>query len=442
MSERKESAPRDVSFTKPAKTSPTAITEVNKDGHIVYANSKAEKVLGLEESEITDRTYDDPAWRITDFEGNELPKDQLPFQRVKDTGEPVYDVRHAIEWPNGERRLLSVNASPLFDNYGNFDGMVAFLEDIPERKQLEYDLKTSETRYRRLFETAQDGMLILDAETGKIMDANPYIRELLGFTKEDLVGKQLWQIGTFRDVVENKDKFQELVGEGYIRYEHLPLKTKSGEEAPVEFVSNTYMVDSEMVVQCNIRDITEREKAEEELQESEQRFRSYVKNAPLGVFVVDENGNYLEVNEAACELTGFTEEELLDMRITNITPPEAVDSAKEEFETLLREGEMKAETPYLKKDGSKGQMVINAVRLSEDRYLGFTLDIMKRKEAAERKLEKVNLETLQALTRAIEAKDEYTGEHRQSRESFREGRQESRTIGRKVGAASLCFNLT
>ena len=101
-------------------------------------------------------------------------------------------------------------------------------------------------------------MLIIDAETGKINDANPYIQDLTGYSKEELVGKELWEIGTFKDIVENKERFEELVEEGYIRYEDLPLKTKDGNEAPVEFVSNTYYVGDEKVVQCNIRDITGR----------------------------------------------------------------------------------------------------------------------------------------------------------------------------------------
>jgi len=263
MTEEKKYPENQASFEKLAETSPAAITEVDKHGHIVYANSRAEEVLGLEKSEITNRTYDDPDWKITDYEGNDLPSENLPFQLVMRTEEPVYDVRHAIEWPDGKRKLLSVNAAPSFDEGGEFDGVIAVIEDITERMQTKKDLDASEQRYRRLFETAQDGMLILNADTGEIIDANPYIRDLLGFSKQELVGKQLWQIGTFQDVVENRDKFQKLVEEGYIRYEHLPLKTKSGGEAPVEFVSNTYMVNSQKIVQCNIRDITERKRIEE-----------------------------------------------------------------------------------------------------------------------------------------------------------------------------------
>lgn len=151
---------------------------------------------------------------------------------------------------------------------------------------------------------------------------------------------------------------------------------------------------------------------EKELRKSRERFRSYVENAPVGVFVVDGKGNYVEVNQAACELTGYSEEELLGMNAAALHPPEATEKAMEAFERLVSEGEMEIELPYLRKGkgGTEGHMVINAVKISEDRYLGFTLDVTDRKEA-ERKLEKATLGTLQALNRTIEAKDEYTGEH-------------------------------
>lgn len=120
------------------------------------------------------------------------------------------------------------------------------------------ELKFSESRYRRLFETARDGILILDADSGKIADANPFLISILGYPLNELVGKELWQIGVFKDIVDSKQAFRELQDKGYIRYEDLPLKAKDGKPIDVEFVSNVYMVGAEKVIQCNIRDITER----------------------------------------------------------------------------------------------------------------------------------------------------------------------------------------
>ena len=134
-------------------------------------------------------------------------------------------------------------------------------------------LRDSEARYRRLFEAARDGILILDAETGVVVDVNPFLVEMLGFPREGIVGKELWELGFFKDIAANKANFLELQQKEYIRYEDLPLETADGRRFHVEFVSNVYQVDHHTVVQCNIRDITERKQAEEKLVSSQKRLR-------------------------------------------------------------------------------------------------------------------------------------------------------------------------
>jgi PAS domain S-box-containing protein len=120
---------------------------------------------------------------------------------------------------------------------------------------LELALEVSELRYRRLFETAQDGILILDANTGKIIDVNPFLLDLLDYPFESMIGLRLWEIGQFKDIAANQAAFEVLQTNEYIRYENLPLRTKTGKEIQVEFVSNVYFVGSDKVIQCNIRDI-------------------------------------------------------------------------------------------------------------------------------------------------------------------------------------------
>ena len=122
-------------------------------------------------------------------------------------------------------------------------------------------VEVSELRYRRLFETAQDGILILDAETGTIIDVNPFLLDLLDYPFGSIIGLQLWEIGLFEDIAANRVAFEKLQKEEYIRYENRPLRTKSGKHIQVEFVSNVYFVGSEKVIQCNIRDVSERVKA-------------------------------------------------------------------------------------------------------------------------------------------------------------------------------------
>jgi PAS domain S-box-containing protein/putative nucleotidyltransferase with HDIG domain len=131
-------------------------------------------------------------------------------------------------------------------------------------KNNESNIAESELRYRRLFETAQDGILILDFDTGLIKDANPFITNLLGYSREELIDKELWEIGAIIDKTLALTAFATIQEKGYVRYENLPLRHKNGDIREVEFISNTYHVGGNKVIQCNIRDITERKKLEEE----------------------------------------------------------------------------------------------------------------------------------------------------------------------------------
>jgi PAS domain S-box-containing protein len=137
-------------------------------------------------------------------------------------------------------------------------------DESPARDQAQSRLRVSELRYRRLFEAARDGILILDAVTLKITDVNPFMTELLGYSHAEFLGKELWEIGLFSDKEASQEAFKELQRTGYLRYEDLPLQATNGKLRDVEFVSNVYDEDTSQVIQCNIRDITDRKRAEKE----------------------------------------------------------------------------------------------------------------------------------------------------------------------------------
>ena len=123
-------------------------------------------------------------------------------------------------------------------------------------------LRVSELRYRRLFESAKDGILILDAETGVVTDANPFMSSLLGYPRENMVGKAVWELGFFKDSITYHDKFMELKSREYVRYDDLPLEASDGRSVEVEFISNVYVAGDTTVIQCNIRDISLRKKVD------------------------------------------------------------------------------------------------------------------------------------------------------------------------------------
>jgi len=139
------------------------------------------------------------------------------------------------------------------------------LKQNTEIETINNNLQLSEKRYRRLFESAKDGILILDAVNGKIVDVNPYLIKILGYSKEIFLEKSIWEINAFKNIEYSKELFKELQEKEYVRYTDLPLETFDGNLIHVEFVSNVYFVDTKKVIQCNIRDTTERIRYEKSL---------------------------------------------------------------------------------------------------------------------------------------------------------------------------------
>ncbi|HYK21100.1 MAG TPA: ATP-binding protein [Pyrinomonadaceae bacterium] len=157
---------------------------------------------------------------------------------------------------------MSSSTKPL--RVKNDHSCVANDDELLARDRAQSPLRISELRYRRLFEAARDGILILDAVTLKITDVNPFMTELLGYSHAEFLGKELWEIGLFSDKEASQKAFKELQRTGYLRYEDLPLQDTNGKLRDVEFVSNVYEEDSDQVIQCNIREITDRKRAEKE----------------------------------------------------------------------------------------------------------------------------------------------------------------------------------
>lgn len=189
--------------------------------------------------------------------------------------------------------------------------IAGFFRDVTERRSSQHDLEASELRYRRLFESAQDGILILDGDTGQIVDVNPFLCTLMGYARAEFLGQRLWEIGPFRNIAAAKDAFAELQAKGYVRHDHLPLEARDGRTIEVEFVSNIYPVGGATVIQCNIRDITVRLTNEAALRMLERALQS----VSQGILITDAN---LPDNPIIYASPGFE-------RMSGYSAPEVVD---------------------------------------------------------------------------------------------------------------------
>ena len=257
----------------------------------------------------------------------------------------------------------------------------------------------SELRYRRLFETAQDGILILDADTGQVVDANPFMKDLLGYSQKEFLGKKLWEIGPFKGEAASKITFSELQCKDRIRYEGLPLETKEGKRVEVEFISNAYLMDEKLLIQCNIRDITERKRVEA-------RFRRLVDSNAQGVMFWNTNGLVTGANDAFLKLVRYTREDLLAGRINSVamTPREYAGLDLHALKEIAASGACSPyEKEFIRKDATRVAILLGAAAFEDNPEEGvcFILDLSERKKLEHQFLRAQRMESIGMLAGGI-----------------------------------------
>ncbi len=166
-------------------------------------------------------------------------------------------------------------------------------------------LNLSELSYRRLFEASPDGVFLFDAESGVLTDANPYMVNLLGQPRDQLVGKALWEIRLFQDTEFGHSVFRELQEKDYYRFEQLPVTAPGGQRWYVDLTCNAYKTNGKRLMQCNVRNITDRKNAEDALRDSEVRYRTLVEVSPQGVWVAGRDGALIYFNQYWIEYSGM-----------------------------------------------------------------------------------------------------------------------------------------
>ena len=253
----------------------------------------------------------------------------------------------------------------------------------------EQAIRASELSYRRLFEAAKDGILILDAATGRVSDVNPFLINTLGFSYDELVGRPIWELAPFAHLVPDKTVFERLPQRSYSPCKNLPIETKDGRRIPVEFVSNLYEEDGRAVIQCNIRDITERKHAEEVLCDSETRYRSLVSAVAQIVWMTDSEGRVAGALPSWQEFTGQSVDEILGDGWTHALHSEDAEHALAAWAEALRSYTV-YETEYRlrRHDGVYRDFAVRGVPVltSEGQvreWVGCCTDITKEKEALE-----------------------------------------------------------
>src|SRR5664280_477867 len=302
-----------------------------------------------------------------------------------------YEVEH--DFATIGKRIMLLNARQIKRALGKERIILLAIEDITERKQLESLLIDSEERYRHLFETASDGIVFLEQREGKITHANPASEKILGYTKKELIGNKLQDIGVLLDMGDFQTTIQNLEKSGIIHYNDVSVSTKSGQQMDTDI----YLVDRATLVQCSIRDVTDRKQTEDALRESENKYRLLADNIHDVVFVLDMNLNYIYVSPSIKVLRGYEPEEVLKQSYTDILTPSSLALAMKTLSDVTELEKIKhqeiTESRMLqlemrRKDGTTvwTEVKFSAIRDENQRpvgILGVTRDITERKRVSE-----------------------------------------------------------
>jgi len=288
-------------YTDLYELAPVGYFTLDGAGFIRAVNLTGENLLGIERSRLVDLQFE----RLVTSETR--PALVALIEKIcSDGGNGACDVSLLRKG----RKPVFVRIEAMSSNSGLEIRLAVF--DISERKETEAALLASEARYRRLFETAKDGIMIVEAGTGEITEVNPFLVEMLGCPREELMGRTLWEVETLTGIAANRADFEALQHRECLHKEDLPLTTRDGRRLAVEVVSNSYLADQTKVIQYNIRDITVRKHAEEALLKSEEQCRTIVSNINEYVYSVRFEGGTIRsiYHSPKClEITGYTPDE-------------------------------------------------------------------------------------------------------------------------------------
>ncbi|MEF8786447.1 MAG: PAS domain S-box protein [Haloarculaceae archaeon] len=368
------------------KTVPSCVVQLDREGRFIFANERAVEVLGLERAELTDRTYNDPEWNIRDLDGNPIPDEQLPFQRVRTSGKPLYGFRHTIEWPDGTEKKLLVNGTPLFDSQGAVESVVCSLTDITARVERESRLEETTARLEALFENSPDMINVHDAD-GNIIDPNRQLCEATGYSREELTDMKVWDLDQTVDPADITDIWEEMAIGARHKFEGV-YRHRDGTTFPVEVHIRRLDLDGGNRFVVISRDISEREQREQELQQERDRFRAVFEKSFDSMVIANDDGEYIEANESATELFGLERDELLGRSIEEFAPADF--EYEQAWGNFQKSEQQRGTFPLIRADGTERTVEYAAtMNVTPGQHLSVLRDITDR-EKRERELERQN----------------------------------------------------
>ncbi len=357
-----------VKYSRLYDLAPTGYLTLSETGNILDINMSASQTLGLAYPDLINNTF---RFFVSDDSKSIFNKflNSIFSSKKEENCEAILAVQHKLP--------IYVHLTGICSGSG--DQCLVIMVDISERRKAEDTLKKSNERNRSIIlQTAMDGFWLIDTQ-GQLLEVNETYCRMSGYSEEDLLKMSISDLEANESVEVTGTHIKNTILLGEYRFE-TRHRRKDGSIFDVE-ISVQHQLNEGGRMVAFLHDITEYKLRDAALRESEQKFRTYINNAPLGIFVTNERGEYLDVNPAACQITGFSMVELLTMKIVDLIPENSLEYAGNHFKKVLTEGFATGELTFLRKDRLIRSWSVDAVKLSDQRFLAFVIDITDRKKA-------------------------------------------------------------
>ncbi|PVX25435.1 MAG: hypothetical protein CW691_04635 [Candidatus Bathyarchaeum sp.] len=357
------------------------VVSIDKDGKLTFVNDATTKFFGKSRKKILGTHF-------TKFlDTKDVKKAVFTLEKLIENKDHVEGFVLKVKSPKG-LRTVAWNGVAIFDEKGNYVGAQAIGKDLTDVMRVEEELEQSKHQFQRLFEVIVDPIVIVDLE-GKILDFSQSAEEGLGFTRRELVGKHILETNVVTNATkEIMEKNLEKIKKGkYIKPQIVEAVTKDGRKLLYEVIPARLEYKGNPAILAIFRNITEKRRAEEKLQASEERFKYFLDNAPEAIWVQDPMGTFIDGNKKAEEITGYKREELIGKNILdiNFVPLKYVAKVIEAFQINQRgERSGPTELELIKKDGSLVHIEASSIPVDRDgkiEIIGIARDISNRKRA-------------------------------------------------------------
>ncbi|MHB1485922.1 MAG: PAS domain S-box protein [Saccharofermentanales bacterium] len=357
----------------------------------IYFKDKDSRFFAVSKNKALRHGLPDPSEMIgkTDFDYISKSDAQKIFEEEKsilETGSPIIGKNEESTWKDGCKSYASVSKYPLYDENGKIVGIWGISRDITEYELIREALRESEERYSQLSEQNRAFTWEVD-EQGLYTYVDHMSEVILGYPKNEMINKkhfydmcpederEILKQGAF-DVFKRRELFQNLVNKALTKGGDIVWLSTNG----IPIIKDDGNLSG---YRGSDTDITERKLIEDRLKKSEEKFKSYIEKAPMGIFITDEKGKYIEVNQAACQMTGYSETELLNLTIADFMAPESYNDGLLLFEKMMKEGYAEGDIIGRKKNNEKYWAALVSVKLADNQMIGFCKDISAKKEAEE-----------------------------------------------------------